>query len=212
MRELDVFPLPKGTYRKSSGYGYRTNPVTGAQGTFHRGCDYAAPQGTSLLAPFDGQVTTGYEAGGAGNWIWVQNGPDLFKSFHHKSFSVRSGFVKAGTVIAEIGTTGSSTGPHAHLELWENGRNIDPTGYLDRAENKVETPAPAPVEEEEEVTVIARQSGTLAAFACNGLFKRYIASEDEYNALKYIGCKDLGINDGYLALLTEIPRTKIAGE
>jgi hypothetical protein len=57
----------------------------------------------------------------------------MFKSFHHSGFAVHSGWVEAGTVIAWIDSTGSSTGSHAHLELWEYGMNIDPTGYLDRA-------------------------------------------------------------------------------
>lgn len=132
MRELTYFPLLE-DYPKTSGYGYRIDPITGAQGSFHRGVDYGAPWGAPVVAPFDGQVTTGYEAGGAGNWLWVVNGTDMFKSFHHDTFAVWSGWVAAGTVIAYIDSTGSSTGAHAHLELWDNGTNIDPTGYLDRA-------------------------------------------------------------------------------
>jgi hypothetical protein len=132
MRELTYFPLLE-SFPKTSNYGYRTDPITGAQGSFHRGVDYGAPDGAELVAPFDGQVTTGYEAGGAGNWLWVVNGGDMFKSFHHSGFAVSGGWVEAGTVIAWIDSTGSSTGSHAHLELWEYGQNIDPTGYLDRA-------------------------------------------------------------------------------
>jgi hypothetical protein len=95
--------------------------------------DYGVPSGVPVLAPYDGQVTTGYESGGAGNWSWVVNGGDMFKSFHHSGVIVAGGWVTAGTEIAYIGSTGSSTGSHAHLELWEWGVNIDPTGYLDRA-------------------------------------------------------------------------------
>lgn len=131
MRELTYFPLLE-SYPKTSGYGYRIDPITGAVGSFHRGVDYGAPWGAPVIAPFDGQVTTGYE-GGAGNWCWVVNGGDMFKSFHHDHTEVYSGWVAAGTVIAYIDSTGSSTGSHAHFELWENGVNIDPTGYLDRA-------------------------------------------------------------------------------
>lgn len=132
MRELTYFPLLE-DFPKTSGYGYRIDPITGAQGSFHRGVDYGAPHGAPVIAPFDGTVTTGYEAGGAGNWLWVVNGPDMFKSFHHASHAVYSGWVAAGTVVAYVDSTGSSTGSHAHLELWDNGINIDPTGYLDRA-------------------------------------------------------------------------------
>jgi hypothetical protein len=132
MRELTFFPLLE-SYPKTSGYGYRIDPITGAQGSFHRGVDYGAPFGVPVIAPFDGQVTTGYEAGGAGNWLWVVNGGDMFKSFHHDHFLITGGWVEAGTELATIDSTGSSTGSHAHLELWEYGMNIDPTGYLDRA-------------------------------------------------------------------------------
>jgi hypothetical protein len=132
MRELTYFPLLE-SYPKTSGYGQRIDPITGAAGSFHRGVDYGVPYGMPLVAPYDGQITTGYESGGAGNWIWVVNGGDMFKSFHHSDFAVQGGWVTAGTTIAYIGSTGSSTGAHAHLELWENGTNIDPTGYLDRA-------------------------------------------------------------------------------
>jgi hypothetical protein len=132
VRELTWFPLLE-RYAKTSGYGQRIDPITGAAGSWHRGVDYAAPYGAPVIAPFDGQVTTGYEDGGAGYWSWVVNGGDMFKSFHHSGTAVHSGWVAAGTTVAYIGSTGSSTGSHAHLELWEGGSNIDPTGYLDRA-------------------------------------------------------------------------------
>jgi len=132
MRELVWFPLLD-DYPTTSGYGQRVDPITGAPGGWHRGVDYGAPHGAPVIAPWDGVVTTGYEAGGAGNWAWVVDGPNMFKSFHHASHAVYSGWVAAGTVIAYIDSTGSSTGSHAHLELWDNGVNIDPTGYFDRA-------------------------------------------------------------------------------
>jgi hypothetical protein len=132
MRELTWFPLLE-AYPKTSAWGARVDPITGAVGSWHRGVDYGVPHGEPVIAPFDGQVTTGYEDGGAGYWSWVANGSDLFKSFHHSAFAVTNGWVNAGTTIAYIGSTGSSTGAHAHLELWEAGVNIDPTGYLDRA-------------------------------------------------------------------------------
>jgi len=132
MRELTWFPLLE-SYPKTSGYGQRIDPITGQAGSFHGGVDYGAPYGVPLIAPFDGSMTTGNEPGGAGWWLWVDNGSDRFKSFHHSEFAVAGGHVDAGQVIAYIGSTGSSTGSHAHLELWEAGTRIDPTGYLDRA-------------------------------------------------------------------------------
>lgn len=132
MRELTYFPLLE-SFPKTSNYGYRIDPITGAQGSFHRGVDYGAPYGVPVIAPYDGELTTGYESGGAGNWLWVVNGGDMFKSFHHSEYALHSGWVHAGQTIAYIGSTGASTGAHAHLELWDHGSNIDPTGYLDRA-------------------------------------------------------------------------------
>jgi hypothetical protein len=143
MRELTYFPLLQ-SFPKTSNYGYRTDPITGAQGSFHGGVDYGAPHGEPVVAPYDGYVTTGYESG-AGNWLWVDSGSDRFKSFHHVSFAVSGGWVSAGTVIAYIDSTGSSTGSHAHFELWEGGTRIDPTGYLDRAPLR---DGPGPGEEE----------------------------------------------------------------
>lgn len=145
MRDLTYFPLLE-SYPKTSGYGTRVDPITGATGSFHGGVDYGAPYGAPLIAPYEGYVTTGYESGGAGNWIWVDNGPDRFKSFHHESFQIVEGWVAAGDVIAYIGSTGSSTGSHAHLELWAGGTRIDPTGYLDAA------PLYGPPPEEDEMT------------------------------------------------------------
>lgn len=132
MKELTFFPLLE-SYPKTSGYGSRIDPITGTPGAFHGGVDYGAPWGAPVIAPWDGVVTTGYESG-AGNWLWVDSGGHRFKSFHHDSFAVGSGeWVTAGRTIAYIDSTGSSTGSHAHFELWDYGIRIDPTGYLDRA-------------------------------------------------------------------------------
>jgi hypothetical protein len=147
MRELTYFPLLE-SFPKTSGYGYRIDPITGAVGAFHRGVDYGAPDGAPVIAPYAGQVTTGYESAGAGNWLWVDDGNgNLFKSFHHSGFAVTGGWVEAGRELAWVDSTGASTGSHAHLELWEWGINIDPTGYLDRAPLKGGNPKPPPEDE-----------------------------------------------------------------
>lgn len=132
MREMTCFPLDQ-RYPVTSPYGYRIDPITGAASSFHRGIDYGAPWGAPVLAPFDGYVTVGNEPGGAGNWSWVVDGPYMFKSFHHDYATVTSGWVAAGTVIAVIDSTGSSTGAHAHMELWDGGVVIDPTWYFEQA-------------------------------------------------------------------------------
>jgi len=100
-----------------------------------------------------------------------------------------------------------------HQHVPENA-HWDP-GFLDAGRvanlcDQLAGPVASTPSEDEDVTVIARDKG-YGAYACSGLFKRYIASDAEYQALKYIGCKDLGVNQGFLDLLTEVPRTKIAG-
>ena len=133
MRELTWFPLLE-SYAKTSGYGQRIDPITGGGGVVPWRGRLRRPLGIPLVAPFDGHVTRGNEPGGAGWWLWIDNGSDRFKSFHRVTGSrVTGGWVDAGQVIAYIGSTGASTGAHAHLELWEAGTRIDPTGYLDRA-------------------------------------------------------------------------------
>jgi hypothetical protein len=208
LRELTCFPLPEGQYWKSSPYGYRIHPITGKR-TLHRGVDYAAQTSTDVYAPFDGFVTTGFQVGGAGNWTNVQAGPDVFKSFHHSAVVVAHGPVVSGQVIARIGTTGSSTGPHAHLELWENGNCIDPTAYLDRAPLKGSAPAPIinPIPaEDEDVREIYWTTGGAAFAVINGMHKRGCANEGEYNHWLALGYVDRGTNDTVIGMALEMPK------
>jgi hypothetical protein len=210
MRELTYFPLLE-SFPKTSGYGYRTDPITGAQGDFHRGVDYGAPSGAPVIAPFDGQVTTGYESGGAGNWCWVVSGGDMFKSFHHDSHAVSGGWVTAGTVIAYIGSTGSSTGSHAHFELWEGGTNLDPTGYLDRAPlygGGSQIPGSEDVEMTEDDWT--RMQGMVQGIVDVALANHYTGSravraQGEHN------CYELVIDEGRLArrLIPDVPQVQM---
>lgn len=139
---LDVFPLEP--------WAVVTSPFGPRWGRPHNGTDYGSPNpgqrtinGTPVRAPFAGTVTVGNEPGGAGQWLWVvaDDGRALFKSFHHSRYERTSGHVEAGDVVAYIGSTGASTGPHAHLELWVGGRVIDPQPSLEAARGK---PTPAP--------------------------------------------------------------------
>ena len=171
--------------------------------------DYAAAAGTSVYAPWSGFVTTGYESGGAGNWVWVDDGPYRFKSFHHSAFQVFGGFVNAGDVIAYIGTTGSSTGPHAHLELWDHGQLIDPTAYFDRAPLKGTSPAPTPEPEDDDVAAVIAWGDT-AAYELDGLFKRNL-SPAEVDLKRFLGLEDIGYQPAIVDATTESPRIKLAG-
>lgn len=212
---LSYFPLPGGTYWKSSPFGWRTHPVTGVR-TLHRGADYACPSGTPIYAAMAGTVTTGYEAGGAGNWTNITSGRNVIKMFHQSRYEVRGGYVNAGQVIGYIGTTGSSTGPHLHFELWINGSVVDPGPELDAAPIVGTTPTPVPPpghptdpEDEDIVKILAHS--TEGIFSVSGLFKRHL-SGPEFAALKFYGMNaEPGTHDQLLSTYTEIPRDKLAG-
>jgi hypothetical protein len=118
--------------RKTSGYGYRTHPVTGQRGSFHGGVDYAARIGTPIPSQSNGVVarsSTGWN-GGYGNLVVVQSGPMQHYYAHNSRNLVSAGQpVAKGQHIALIGSTGSSTGPHVHYEQRLNGNRINPKGY-----------------------------------------------------------------------------------
>lgn len=203
---LNFFPLPAGTYSWTSPFGWRTHPVTGAR-SLHRGQDLGASQGTPIYATISGRLSTGFEAGGAGNWVNISSGNITVKCFHLSRYAGAPADVQAGTVIGYVGTTGSSTGPHLHFELWQNGAPIDPAPELRAAPHVGQVPpAPTP-EEEEDVSIIAWDNG--GAFEVWGLFKRHLASMEEVNSLRFIGVKDIGLSPNLLSLRTEITRDKM---
>jgi hypothetical protein len=105
----------------TSGYGYRIQPAGRNKGKrkFHQGLDIAAPNGTPMLAPGDGVVTYAGPAGNAGNVVVIDHGNGtVSRIFHMGKISVNKGDpVKQGKVIGTVGSTGDSTGPHAHWEV-----------------------------------------------------------------------------------------------
>jgi len=104
-------------------------------GTMHQGIDIAAPTGTPIVAPDAGVVIEAGPASGYGNVIYLQheNG-DVTVYSHMSEVLVDAGqIVEGGEVIAEVGSTGFSTGPHLHFEVHPGGRDadaIDPAGWL----------------------------------------------------------------------------------
>lgn len=153
-----TFPYPAYTYRWTSGYGNRVNPITGQGVGFHGGVDIAPTNGQLLPthSPVDGIVTVpAFEANGAGNNIWITDSDQvLWKFFHLSAIAVKTGQrVRAGERVATMGTTGASTGVHGHVERWQGGAygtRTDPTSYLREAEaagrfpGAVLPPPPAP--------------------------------------------------------------------
>ena len=132
VRALGMIGWPlSGTSTLTSGYGYRSDPFTGEQ-SFHGGIDLACPEGTPVLAAADGIVSYvnasdpwGY---GYGYHVVIEHEKGLSTLYGHCSaVSVTSGqAVKAGEVIAYVGSTGNSTGNHLHFEVRRNGAREDP--------------------------------------------------------------------------------------
>jgi murein DD-endopeptidase MepM/ murein hydrolase activator NlpD len=118
--------------RISSPFGMRTNPVSG-RFLMHTGIDIAAEMGTTVVAPADGKViTAGWNDGGYGNMIIIDNGGSMSTLFGHLSqiFVATDQEVKRGQAIGAVGSTGESTGPHLHFEVRIDGKPVDPMSYL----------------------------------------------------------------------------------
>ncbi len=110
----------------------RTNPVSG-RFLMHTGIDIAAEMGTTIIAPADGKViSAGWNDGGYGNMIILDNGGPMSTVFAHLSqiFVAADQEVKRGQAIGAVGSTGESTGPHLHFEVRIDGKPVDPMSYL----------------------------------------------------------------------------------
>lgn len=134
-RERDSFRItPSGwpaTGRISSGFGMREHPRFGGR-KLHTGIDITMPVGTALHATADGVVSFSERSGGSGNIVVIEHGQGLSSVYAHNSRNVvRAGqTVRRGEVIAYSGSTGVSTGPHVHYEVWRNGQSVDPAPFL----------------------------------------------------------------------------------
>ncbi|MBZ9857254.1 M23 family metallopeptidase [Mesorhizobium sp. CA13] len=117
----------------TSTFGPRKHPILGTV-RIHKGVDWAAPVGTPIAAAFDGEITFQGDGGSYGNLVKIshENGRET-RYAHMQKFAIEGGAgtkVKAGDIIGYIGTTGLSTGPHLHFELYQNGEAIDPLGTV----------------------------------------------------------------------------------
>lgn len=125
------FIPPVGRVPISSGFGYRTDPITGQQ-AFHAGVDFSASCGTPIRAAERAVVFSAGYNGGYGNVIVLNHGAGLATVYaHQSSFAASTGqAVEQGQVIGYVGSTGKSTGCHLHFEVRVNGNPVDPMGYL----------------------------------------------------------------------------------
>lgn len=113
--------------RISSGFGKRRHPILGYS-RMHQGIDFAASTGTPVLASASGRITRAGWGGGYGNIVMIDHGKGIVTRYAHLSkISARAGQkVNQGEVIGRVGSTGMSTGPHLHYEVWQNGKPVDP--------------------------------------------------------------------------------------
>ena len=115
----------------SSFYGKRIDPFSGKK-AFHRGIDVAGKEGTGVIAVADGMVTWIGERGGYGGLVEIDHGNGYVTRYaHNKTIKVALGeLVAKGQVIALMGSTGRSTGPHVHFEVLHDGKNVNPYNFI----------------------------------------------------------------------------------
>ena len=127
-------PVKRG--QVGSPFGFRIDPITG-RSAMHTGLDFPADTGTPILAAAGGVVVVQEVHPAYGNMVENDHGNDMITRYAHSSrVLVKKGdIVKRGQKIAEVGSTGRSTGPHLHFEVWVSGVVQDPRRFLDAGEN-----------------------------------------------------------------------------
>ena len=125
-----IWPAPS-SYVITSEYGERESPIEGAS-TYHQGLDIGASYGSNILAAASGTVMTATYSTSAGNYIIIYHGNGLSTVYMHASalFVSPGQTVNQGDVIAAVGSTGYSTGPHLHFGVTVNGSYVNPHDYV----------------------------------------------------------------------------------
>ncbi|MCI5096406.1 MAG: DUF5930 domain-containing protein [Rhodobacteraceae bacterium] len=135
--QLAPFASPvKAAVRYTSGYGYRRDPKTGGR-RMHNGSDFAGPHGTDIFATADGVVTHAGWQRGFGKLVKIRHEFGIETLYaHNTNIRVKVGQrVSRGDHIADMGSTGRSTGTHLHYEVRVNGRPVNPMIYIKAARN-----------------------------------------------------------------------------
>lgn len=118
----------------SSKYGMRNDPINGSH-RFHQGIDLAGVRGSPIEAIASGFVTFAGHKGGYGNVVEIHHSDSLKSRYAHldKILVKKGSVVRQGNKIGTLGATGRVTGPHLHLEVWKNGKAVNPEKYLNLA-------------------------------------------------------------------------------
>lgn len=168
-----VFPLPEGTWVPTSPFGPRTHPITGEQ-SFHTGSDFSAPDGTPILAAADGIVTVAEFSGGYGGLVVIEHRIDgrtiataYAHSWDHGIHVAPGDTVRAGQHIADVGSSGMSTGPHLHFEVRDGGTDGEAPGD------------PAPVEGDPDELVDDPTSGGQITVRMRSVYEQTLAAFPE---------------------------------
>lgn len=115
--------------RISSGFGVRRHPILGYS-KMHKGIDFAAPMGTPIFAAGAGTIDYYARKGGYGNFVRIKHNADYYTAYGHASRFVKNlhvgSKVRQGQIVAYVGSTGNSTGPHLHYEILYRGAAINP--------------------------------------------------------------------------------------
>lgn len=122
-----LLATPVAAPRQTSGYGMRTHPIQGFR-KMHTGVDFGAPTGTPVYAAGDGVVADAKWWGGYGRWVRLSHNSEWQTGYAHLSrIAVKPGQrVKQGELIGYVGSTGNSTGPHLHFEVWYKNKPMNP--------------------------------------------------------------------------------------
>jgi len=126
-----LWPLPLDYQKVTSGWGWRIHPVTKKQ-QFHNGIDIPAPYGTSIYAVNDGTVVECSYNAADGYYVTISHGGGLASFYSHLSrYRVKVGDkVKRGQLIANVGTSGYTTGAHLNLNVYKDGVSVNPLNYF----------------------------------------------------------------------------------
>ncbi len=131
--QAEVMPTGRPVSRGwlSSYFGKRTDPFSGRR-VHHSGVDFAGKLGSDVVTVAAGVVTYSARRSGYGNLVEVNHGNGYVTRYGHnlKNLVNAGQTVKKGEVIAKMGTTGRSTGPHVHFEVMVNGRHVNPKRYI----------------------------------------------------------------------------------
>ena len=133
--QSDVFlagrPVEKGWM--SSRFGRRTDPINGRL-AWHNGVDFAGKDGSDVITVAAGVVVYAGPRSGFGKMVEINHGSGFTSRYgHHKELFVKVGdIVNKGQIVGKMGSSGRSTGPHVHFEVFKNGRVVDPYSYIQR--------------------------------------------------------------------------------